>query len=539
MPTIAKMLVDEFVHYGVDVVFGLPGGEIVEVLDLIRDHGIDFVLVRNENAACFMAETVARLTGKPGVVLTTLGPGATNAYAGVANAYLDRAPILFLTAQTDPELLDRYTHQVLDLQACFAPVTKFTIELSPTNAAHSIRYAFQTMLSGRPGPVHLGICNRVARTNLEEIPPHSTITGKPQPILHDLHRAVERLQTAQRPIIVTGLGIIPDYRDQQVQLLAELLQAPVVDTPKSKGVLSAHHPLFAGTIGLTQHDPAYALLDESDCIVAIGLDAVELVKVWNQPQPLIWIANCENQNPRLPSEIELIAPIGDVLERLNELLQHAVQSLDWGVNRVQVFREKVEGFSSPVPLSSQRISPMEVIETVREHTPLDVIITTDVGSHKIFTALNWKALQPNRYFVSNGLSTMGFGLASAISAARETGATTVCIVGDGGLSMGMGELGLAVELALPLIVVVMNDNALDLIRNAQIQRNKPTFGTEFSNPNYEALASAFGYGYFRVENKAACVHAIQQAVAQRQPVLIDALIDPNGYTFKYLRQFQG
>jgi thiamine pyrophosphate-dependent acetolactate synthase large subunit-like protein len=127
--------------------------------------------------------------------------------------------------------------------------------------------------------------------------------------------------------------------------------------------------LFAGTIGLTQHDPAYALLDESDCIVAIGLDAVELVKVWNQPQPLIWIAHCENQNPRLPSEIELIAPIGDVLERLNELLQHAVQSLDWGVNRVQVFREKVEAFSSPVPLSSQRISPMEVIETVREHTP--------------------------------------------------------------------------------------------------------------------------------------------------------------------------
>ena len=535
MPTIAEMLVDEMVHYEVDVVFGLPGGEIVEVLDLIRDRGIDFVLVRNENAACFMAETYARLTGKPGVVLTTLGPGATNAYAGVANAYLDRAPILFLTAQTDPNLLDHYTHQVLDLQACFAPITKFTVELSPNNALYSIRYAFQTMMSGRPGPVHLGICNRVARTAIEMIPPHSIVPAKPQPILYDLHRAVERLQTAQRPLIVSGLGIIPDYRDQQLQLLAELLQAPVVDTPKSKGVLSAYHALFAGTIGLTQHDPAYTLLDESDCIVAIGLDVVELVKVWNQPQPLIWIANCENQNPRLPAEIELIAPIGDVLERLNELLETPVHSFDWGVNRVQQFRQATEAITVPIPLSSERISPSDVIEAVREHTPLDVIVTTDVGSHKIFTALNWKALQPNRYFVSNGLSTMGFGLASAISAARETGATTVCIIGDGGLSMGMGELGLAVELALPLIVVVMNDSALDLIRNAQIQRHKPTFGTEFSNPNYEALASAFGYGYFRVNSKERCIQAIQQAVEYRHPVLIDALIDPNGYTFKYLR----
>jgi len=537
MPTLAELLANKIAKAGVDVVFGLPGGENVEVLDALRRRGIQFFLVRNESSAIFMADTHARITGRIGVALTTLGPGAANAYAGMAHAWLDRSPVLLITAQSDPKLIGKYTHQVLDLQNIFRPVTKFTAPITPETANQTIEYALDIVKSGRPGPAHVSIPASIALLQVDDVlkPPsfatHSrgaAVGTPPRANSEKIDRAKNILTASRRPVIITGLGLESEKPYPQLRKLAESLHAPVIDTPKSKGALPADHPLFAGTLGVTATDLAYEILDESDCIIAIGFDVVELVKPWSQPQSLIWISNWENQDPRIDSACQLVGNINNILDALLD----ATPSVDeaWGENQVSAWREahslRGQPTTDPAP---NRVFPSDVLDSIRERTPPEVIVTTDVGSHKIFTCLHWQALRPNTFFVSNGLSVMGFGLAAAIAAARQTRKPTICITGDAGLAMVMGELALAVELDLPLIVVVMNDSALDLIRFAQKRKQVEVFGTEFSNPDYEKIASAFGLYYGCIHNKDECDFAMKQAVASRKPTLLEVMVDPAGY----------
>jgi acetolactate synthase-1/2/3 large subunit len=525
MTTLAELLANKIAEAGVDVIFGLPGGENVEVLDALRRHGVEFVLVRNESSAIFMADVHARLTGSIGVALTTLGPGSANAYAGIAHASLDRSPVLLITAQTDPKLSDKHTHQVLDLQAVFRPVTKLTAQVNAQSAHETITRAFELLRSERPGPVHLSI----PAVHASQVVDDFSIASQSSFAVVDqerIKRAKNILASSHRPVIIVGLGLEPDKPYAKLRALAEALHAPVIDTPKGKGALPADHPLFVGTLGVTATDPAYSILDSADCILAIGFDVVELVKPWNQPQALIWISNWENQDPRIDSACELVGNINDILDALLD----ANSSVDeaWGERQISAWRE-AQLASTKLDRAPNRIFPADVLDSLRAYTPPEVIVTTDVGSHKIFTCLHWRALQPNTFFVSNGLSVMGFGLTAAISAARKTHEPTVCITGDAGLAMVMGELALIGELDLPVIMIVMNDSALDLIRYAQVRKNLEVFGTEFINPNHERIASAYGIAYSCIRNRDECDYAIKQAVQSKKAAWLEVMIDPSGY----------
>ena len=526
MTTIADFLAMQLANAGISTVYGLPGGENVEILEAIRKQGIDFVLVKNESSACFMAAAAARLTGIPGVAITTLGPGATNACAGFAHAYLDRAPILLITAASDPSLTGRHTHQVLDLSAIFGPISKFTAEITEGNAAETIRFALDMVRSGRPGPAHLSIHNRVALQPVGDIKAPCIELPATSPANYEFKRFSAFFADKTKPVIVAGLGLEPERPYAQLRHLAESMGAPLIDTPKGKGALPAHNPLFVGTLGLTSDDPAYQILNEADCIIAVGFDVVELVKPWDQPQPLIWIANWENDDPRIACEIEMAGPVTDVLEAL--IGADLRTDKNWGARRVKTFRNEN---SASVILSprSERVLPQEFLTALRNNTPDDVIITTDVGSHKIIAALCWQARSPNNYLVSNGLSAMGFGLSSAIAAARVSQRQVVCITGDAGLAMVMGELGLLVELDLPVIVAVMNDSALDLIRSAQVRRERQVFGTEFRNPDLGMIAQGFDIEYRRAESRDECADAIRHGMSTGKPLLVDVMIDPIGY----------
>lgn len=529
METIASFLVREMVKAGVTTVYGLPGGENVCVLDEIRKQGVEFILVRNESSAFYMADTAARLTNNMSVVLTTLGPGAANSFAGLANAYLDRSPILMISAQTDQQLIGVHTHQVVNLQACFQPITKYTAQINENSATTTIKKALSILHSGRPGPVHLGISNQVAmlRSPKKHIPEtiktpdstHCDVTEKINYILNG----------KEKPVIVIGLGLEPDKPYPALQAFSKKINAPVIDTPKSKGSIPSDHPLFAGTIGLTHHDPVYSILNEADCIIAIGFDVVELVKPWDQTQPLIWISNWKNFDPHIPCEFEFVGNISILLSKLSKSAQSSSLP-NWGQTRVKKFIEKMKStYADNLNQHSNYILPLDLLTAIRENTPDDIIITTDVGSHKIFYALNWQAKKPNSYFVSNGLSVMGFGLASAIAAAQITNQVTICITGDAGFAMVEGELSLVIEQELPLIIIIMNDSSLDLIRNAQIRNNKPVFGTEFSNPDFRLIAEAYKLDYYQVKNQTECNEVIQNTVKAKKPVIIDAMIDPRGY----------
>ncbi len=526
MTTIAEYLAKQLSIAGISTIYGLPGGENVEILEAIRLQGIDFALVRNESSACFMAAASARLTGIPGLAITTLGPGATNAYAGFAHAYLDRAPLLLITAVSDPSLAGRHSHQALDLEAIFRPISKFTADITADRAAETIQRALYTVTAGRPGPAHLSIHNDVALQAVGESPaprvePLSSSTAK-----YDLKRFAKFFEDKSRPVIVVGLGLEPEGPYVQLRHMAEKLGAPLIDSPKSKGALQADHPLFAGTLGLTVSDPAYQILDEADCIIAVGFDVVELVKPWDQPQPLIWVANWANEDPRIACAIDVVGPIADALEALARVAPR--KRKNWGAERVKAFRGEQAQAVVPSPQSG-RVLPQDFLAALREQTPDDVIITTDVGSHKIFAALYWQARSPNKYLVSNGLSAMGYGLSSAIAAAKVSRHPVVCITGDAGLSMVMGELGLLAELELPVIVAVMNDSALDLIRSAQTRRERRAFGTEFRNPNFGMIARGFGLDYRRAETQDECADAIEYGLSTGKPLLVDVMIDPIGY----------
>lgn len=538
--TVAEVLIDQLADAGVEVIFGLPGGEVVEILDAIRRKGLRFVLTHNEASAVFMADAMARMTGKPGVSISTLGPGATNAVTGVAHAYLDRTPVIHITAQKPDNLLPDYTHQVLDLHALYRPITKGSFHLTAANAAATIANAIALTQSGRPGPVHLQVSNEEAAQEIGETRDETGETGGATDIRqaqsarntqHTMETLINEarmlLSQAHRPVIVAGVGLEPEGPYRALQELAEAANAPVIVTPKVKGALSDRHPLAAGTIGLTRTDAVYSILDEADCIIAVGFDVVELVKPWQHDAPLIWIAPWANEDPVLPAVVELVGPMTTVLQQLTD--NNFAGTADWGRQRVAALRQTLAARAQPEPAPG-RLSPQTVLQRLRRLLPDEALMAVDVGSHKIFSSLEWPTYMPNRFSLSNGLSSMGFALPSAIGASLALhGAPTVCLTGDAGMAMVMGELGVLVELQLPVIVVVLNDGAIDLIRSHQVRSGKPVYGTEFTSPNFSQIAAAYGLASSRVDREETLEAAIVDALQTKRPALIEVMLDPKGY----------
>ncbi|MEM7335931.1 MAG: thiamine pyrophosphate-binding protein [Chloroflexota bacterium] len=517
---IAQYLKDE----GVQFVFGLPGGASLPLIEGLRQAGIQFVLVRNESSAVYMAEVTARLTGTIGACLVTLGPGATNAYAGVANAWLDRSPVLIFTADFPEAMKQGHTHQVLDLEAIFKPVTKKTLLIEPNDVLNQLHRAVLVTKHGRPGPVHIRLTGQVADLEVEP-EPLTQIVQRPAP-LPDVTPAHQALAVAKKPIIVAGLGLEPERPYGELRQLAESLQAPVIDLPKSRGCFPTSHPLFAGTIGLTQTDPAYELLDEADCVIGVGFDPVELVKPWQHSAPFIWVSSWLNEDPKLPSVLDLVGPISESLKVLSEA--DCLPAEGWGEARVGQLRTKLASRTYPEP-ENGRILPQQALTAVRRQLPPNTLISTDVGSHKILTALQWQTETPNRYMVSNGLSAMGFGLPAAIAANLILDEPTVCIHGDGGFQMVLGELGLLTESGRCVISIVLNDAALDLIRAKQLRRDEAPFGTEFVNPNFADIAKGYEIDHYLVTQVGECETAVQHALENNHPAIIEVMIDPISY----------
>lgn len=533
MATVAETLVDTLAAAGIDTVFGLPGGEVVEILDALRRRNLRFVFVHNESSAVFMADAMARMTGKPGVALTTLGPGATNAVAGVAHAYLDRSPVLVITAQKPDALLPDYTHQVLDLHALYAPITKGSFKLTAQNVESVTQQALALAQAGRPGPVHLQISNEEATLASAE---HRVASGESGAVTKDvttdfgvaqITQARDLLASAKKPIIVAGLGLEPEQPYASLREFAEAANAPVIVLPKGKGALADDHPLAAGVIGLTRTDPAYELVDEADCIVAVGFDVVELVKKWDQSAPLIWVAPWANDDPVIPAQVEFVGPMAPVLQQLAD--SDFATAPEWGANRVAAFRAKLAQRTLPEPAPG-RLLPQQVLATLRRQLPRDTLLAVDVGSHKIHSSLEWPTYAANRFLVSNGLSCMGFALPSAIGAGFALGGQpTVCLTGDAGLAMVMGELVVLAQWQLPVIVVVLNDSAIDLIRSHQVRAGKPVYGTEFPSPHFAQIAAAYGLASARVHSEQEYADALATALAGGRPMLIEVMLDPSSY----------
>jgi acetolactate synthase I/II/III large subunit len=518
MPTHAQAIASVLAEHGVRYVFGLPGGEIVAFINACREAGLQFLLTGHESSAAWMAQVVGQITGTPGVCAATLGPGATNLVTGVANALLDRAPMLAITAQIPSAAMSTMTHQRLPLQELFAPVTKGSFAVGTEDTVALVQRSMALAAAPRQGPVHISLASDLA---VKEYFPR----GESKSPAHSVNASTieeisKRLDAASRPLVLIGLGATP--RDASaVYALVEKLQSPFLVTPKVKGIVAEDHPLFAGVAsGMAIDGDIVKTIKSADLILGIGFDPVECDKAWFAD---VKIAALDTVSMAEGAYRPLEA-IGDLTTLISELTARITTPKPWPPALLDQRRKAIRR----QPFSNE--SPLQLIEELRSIFPREGITTCDVGSHKLVMGQFWRSYQPGTFFMSNGLSGMGFGIPAAIAAQLVYPQRPVlAVVGDGGMLMMLHDLVLIRQLGLPIIIVVLSDSSLSLIRVSAERRGFPPYGVDFTAPDFAAIAQAFGIGSKRVTSISGIRECVEQALAMKVPFLIDVPIDHREY----------
>jgi acetolactate synthase-1/2/3 large subunit len=522
MATHAEAIAETLAGCGVEFVFGLPGGEVLALIDACRRRGLRFVLAGHESSAATMAQVMGQIKGVPGVCVSTLGPGATNLVTGVANAFLDRAPLLVLTAQIPSAAFPIMSHQRLQLDRLFSPITKRSSTLGAGDSGEIAYSSMRLASAPRPGPVHLALPSDVAVQEcvvapaMEE-PMASRSTGE-----DTLAKIAARVNSSQRPLVLVGLGADPSAA-ATIRALVNCLQAPFLVTPKVKGILSERDPRFLGVAsGMAIDRDIVETIRAADLLLTIGFDPVECDKTWFADVEIVALdAVTMSEGNYRPLEA-----IGDVAALVAALMV-LLEPKPWPEELLSRRRKAM----ARTPAGPARgLSPLGLIEELRRACPPDGLVTCDVGAHKLLMGQFWRAYQPGTFFMSNGLSGMGFGIPAAVGAQLAyPGRPVLAVVGDGGLLMMLHDLALIRGLNLPIIIVVFSDSSLSLIRVSQERRGLPNCGVDFPAPDFAAIAQAFGIRARRVESLAAVRTEVERALAGRFPMLLDVPIDLNEY----------
>ena len=525
MATHVEVMARVLRNSGVEYVFGLPGGEILAFIDACRREGLRFLLTGHESSAAWIAQVLGQITGIPGVCAATLGPGATNLVTGVANAFLDRAPLLAVTAETAQAAAATMTHQRLPLSALFGPITKASISIGAGDTTAVMRDSLHLALRPRCGPVHIAVPSDVA--GKESVTAEAMPATPTREAAGGVNEIIARLETAQRPLVLIGLGARSATAAVVHALIGGLidkLQAPFLVTPKVKGIVSEDHPLFLGVAtGMAIDREIVETIHSADLLVAIGFDPVECDKTWFAGLDVISIDDASMAE----GDYHPLEAIGDIVALLADFAAAISGPKPWPPDLLESRRRAI----LPRPIESAgKMSPLRVIEELRSVFPRDGIATCDVGSHKLAMGQFWRAYEPGTFFMSNGLSGMGFGLPAAIAAQLAyPNRPVVAVVGDGGMLMMVHDLVLMRELVLPIITVVLTDHSLSLIRVGAERRGYPPYGVDFSPPNFAALAQAFGIASRRVTQIAELKTCVDQALTLRIPFVIEATIDYREY----------
>jgi len=511
---------------------GHPGGEVVDLIEGFRQAGLEFVLTRHETAAAFMADAMATATGVPGVCVGTLGPGATNLVTGVAQAYLDRSPLIAFTGQLPAHRVEVATHQKLDLRALFAPITKWQARLNAENAADVIDRAIRVALRPRRGPVFIEVPSDVpkqtARDRVSEYQKRygGTFPTEALPAIPlDLAGlAAQRLQTRARPLIIAGADANDEVTSARLTAFAHELGIPVMATPKAKGVFREDDPLFLGTIEMLGTARLYELIDTCELVLMIGVDPVEFDRDWTAPSEIIHIGPLPNDDRYYDATIEIVGPVNEAIDALRSVC--GTGEAKWDRDELARWRSDFRAYVTP---KREGLTAQQVLAELRAALPEDALVTCDVGYNKAVTGQCMPMYRPKTFFMSNGLSSMGYGLPAANGLALvHPGRRVACVLGDGGFAMLMGELETAARLGLGVIVVVLADDALSQIKAGQERKGYPVTGTTFRGLDYAALAKGFGVSGHEVTTVEE-VRAALRAASADAPTLIAARVDASAY----------
>lgn len=520
---------------GIGHIFGYPGDPSVEFLEAARCAGLQFVLGSREGTAGLMACAYGQLTGRPGVALSTLGPGATNLVNAVASAWLDRTPMLAISGQIETQREPTFTHQVVDHRLLFSPISKWTAAVQPHTVGAILRKALRTSMAGRPGPVHLttaaDVVGAPASDDRIALPPLTTLRAPQVFALEPGADPLRRLRAARRPVVVAGLSAVWNDAGPALQRLAEALGCPVVLTPMAKGLLPETHALFAGTLDMACQAFLWQFLRSADLLLTIGFDAVELIKPWTLTAPAIHVDSEPNTDQIVPAEIECVGDIATWCDALADAAQGAAPR--WRENEVAAHRAELRSRYLAGRVAG-RLNPSDVVDVVRAAMPPETLVSTDVGSHKLLVGQGWTTHAPRTLLTSNGLSSMGFGLPAAMVARLlHPQRPVLCFTGDGGLAMVQAELRVAASLGLGLVVVVFCDNSLNRIELKQAAKGYPAWGTRIDATAIEPLAASMGCDGVSVDTVAGLEAALAAPRAADRPLVIGARIDPAQYAAQF------
>lgn len=508
---------------GCKVVFGLPGEETIEILEALRSSSIRFFLTRHEATASFAADAYGRMTLKPGVCLSTLGPGATNLATGVADAYLDRAPMVAITGQTQSYKLGMQRHQLIGLQEFFRPITKWTALLGNGDVIpEKIRKAYTVAKSIPMGPVHLDFPVDIqAQETLKTPLPKEKKWIVKEPIVGEKLRMVaEKIKEAEFPVVVTGLSCVRRGHHESLHRFAEAYALPVVTTPLSKGVLPAGHELSFGVISPLCPRVTLELIQQSDLIITVGYDFIEVdVKLWvKKSAEIIHIDYIPaDVDESYNASIEILGNIGAVLDALTKLAGER-RKREALKDYKQMITEELSRGSESMDFP---VKPQRLIKELREATEKNAIICVDTGALKYLMTRYWRVYAKRTFFLSNGLAAMGFAVPASIAGKLIfPGRQVLAIVGDGGLQMSLSDLPTIVENRLDITIVVFDNSCYGILAARQATGGKEIFGTTYTNPDFCRIAEASGIRAYEVESARDVASTLEQALSDGVPSLV-------------------
>ncbi len=516
---------------GCRTAFGMPGGEVLTVIDALQTAGIEFILAKHENAAGFIAEGVHHRDHAPAILVGTIGPGTLNGVNTVANALQDQVPLIVISGCMDADEAARYTHQVVDQQAVFRPITKASFALN-AGAAHTIAdKAIAIATEGRPGPVHIDIPISVADARISATAhtprAQASITAPSGP---DLETARNWLENAQRPVMIVGVDAMNQGAEAAIIEFAEDHNVPVITTYKAKGILPEDHALSLGGAGLSPLADTHLVpfVQSADLILCVGYDPIEMRPGWRDvwtpsSHNIIDITAVPNHHYMHQSSLNFVTDCAATLRALSDGLD-VIKT--WSDGEVYKLKSALaEAFPN-----DETWGPAAIIDTCRKTLPRDTIASADSGAHRILLSQMWECYEPRALMQSSALCTMGCAVPMAIGAKLASPErSVVSFSGDAGFLMVAGELATAAELNLAPIFVVFVDASLALIEKKQRERQLTNFGVDFAQHNFAAMGVAFGGAGVTVRSREALEGALNEAMDADTFTVIAAVIDRGAY----------
>lgn len=527
----SELLVKALENEGVEYIFGIPGEENLDFLESLRTSKIKLIVTRHEQAAGFMAATIGRLTGKPGVCLSTLGPGATNFVTPAAYATLGGMPMLMITGQKPINSSKQGHFQIVNTCEIFAPVTKFTKQIINANqVACQVREAFRISMEERPGAVHLELPEDVAAEEADQTELFSVEKSR-RPVAEEkaIAAAVDMLLQAKRPLLLLGAGANRKTISKMIGDFVNLTGIPFFNTQLGKGVLDERHPLYLGCAALSSGDYLHCAIEQADLIINIGHDVVEkppfIMKRSGQKVIHINFYSAKVDNIYFP-QLEVVGDIANALWQMKQLLAQQ-EAFNFDTAYFQKVKNKIEEHIARDENDTRfPLVPQRVVSTVRNILPEDAILALDNGMYKLWFARNYKAYLPNTFLLDNALATMGAGLPSAMAAKLlfpEKKVVALC--GDGGFMMNSQEIETALRLGLDLVVIILNDSGYGMIKWKQEGMGMKNFGLEFQNPDFVKYAESYGAQGYRVTHVDELGQLLEDCLNKKGVHVIEVPID--------------